>query len=98
MRSADSLMAIPKGASTMKPAIAREYHVVERRKLHVPLALFVGVMCFSGGFLAGDQTADRRFEERAASIVDYVAKAREDLDHVRESLKRGCYDFAIKKR
>lgn len=77
----------------MRPTLPREYIVVERRKLHLPIAVFVGVMCFAGGFLAGDKTADRRFEERAASLVDYVAQARQDLDRVRESLKRGCFDY-----
>lgn len=77
----------------MKPQIAREYVFVERSRMQFwPLA-FLGVFCAAAGFLVGDMTADRRFEERAASIIDYVSHAREDAERIRESLRRGCYEF-----
>jgi hypothetical protein len=76
----------------MKNARPKEYVIVERRPSRLPV-VFVGVFCLAAGALAGDWTADRRFEERAASLVDYVSNARAEIDKVRESLKRGCYDY-----
>lgn len=77
----------------MRPQIAREYVFVERTRLQFwPLA-FLGVFCAAGGFLIGDMTADRRFEERAAGIIDYVNQSRDEVERLRESLKAGCYQW-----
>jgi len=80
-----------KGA-VMKNARPKEYVIVERRP-GLGLLVFVGVFCLAAGALAGDWSADRRFEERAASLVDYVSHAREEINKTRESLKRGCYEY-----
>jgi hypothetical protein len=82
----------------MKPATAAQYIVVERRKLHMPLAVFIAVMAWAAGFLTGDWTAEPRFAEREASILAGIKAARMHADQVRESLKRGCFDFVLKKR
>lgn len=82
----------------MKAAVARDCYIVERTKLALLPLVFVATFSAVAGFLIGDWTAEPRFLEREQSIRDMVVRARADVERVRESIKRGCYDWAIRKR
>lgn len=82
----------------MKPAIAREFVFVERTKFSFWLFAFVALMCFASGFLVGDFTAEPRFAEREASIMQGVRLARAQADRIAESIRNGCYSYVMSKK